>query len=423
MDSSLQSVYPYDIGWRKSQTTPSYERECKARRTQTNSLRHADCAQCEPGERGRQLIDTVLWVKIVTGEKMINCLSVKCSLAFAPYILETLGDFIADPNTAGRLVKQGGFGMTFHSDGDLIIHHQNRESRLDQPAAAHYLATIDFRRQCFEIVRMADEVVFATVGNQLFISYPQSDLWLDSAAVSELVGAHAGQIESSTIAGVTYSVGGGRLMISDQHNGRWVLLGGDHTAEMERRIEALRETPLEPISIHPPTISIKGVAIHLQSAFNVADALRRFASTGELDEFAERAPTYSLVVSKCSEGVELRDTSNRAALTKRETVKWADIIEAELDALKAVRFERGAIRTAVASVDGGKWVLQWGDEVFLPKGWYGNAYVSGDAHGPDHLNSYDSTLRLGQISEFALALDRSTGACIALTAGELAASI
>ncbi|MGH9765007.1 MAG: hypothetical protein ACREAC_29575, partial [Blastocatellia bacterium] len=209
-------------------------------------------------------------MKIVTGEKMINCLSIKCSLAFAPYILETAGDFIADLNTAGRLVKQGGFGMTFHSDGDLILHHQNRESRLAQADAAHYQATIDFRRQCFEILRMADEVVLATVGDQLFISHPQSELWFDSAAVSELVRARAGQIESSTIAGVTYSVGGGRLMISDQHNGRWVLLGGDHTAEMERRLKALRETlPAEPISIHPPTITIKGVAIHLQSAFNV----------------------------------------------------------------------------------------------------------------------------------------------------------
>ncbi|MGH9759425.1 MAG: hypothetical protein ACREAC_01145, partial [Blastocatellia bacterium] len=134
-------------------------------------------------------------------------------------------------------------------------------------------------------------------------------------------------------------------------------------------------------------------------------------------------PTYSLAVSKCSEGIEIRDSSNRAALTKRETVKWADIIAGELDNLSAARFERGAIRTVVASVDGGKWVLQWGDEVFLPKGWYGKAYVPGDAHGPDHQASYDSTLILGQISEFALALDRSTGACIALTAGELAASI
>src|SRR6185295_9464569 len=89
---------------------------------------------------------------------------------------------------------------------------------------------------------------------------------------------------ASTAAGVTglpdwlnISTGAGQLLISDQRNGRWVLLGADHIKELERRLGLLADFPSSSQQVKPPTISVKGIIVHLQSAFTLADALEAFA--------------------------------------------------------------------------------------------------------------------------------------------------
>jgi hypothetical protein len=116
----------------------------------------------------------------------------------------------------------------------------------------------------------------------------------------------------------------------------------------------------------PPIISIKGVVVHLQSAFRLADALERFADTGEVSAFEELAPAFQLTVSKATEGIEMRDSANRVGLTSREARKWAAIVRDELARVNAEYRERGSVRTVFADVQRGRWVLQWGDEVFVP---------------------------------------------------------
>src|SRR5439155_1580992 len=66
---------------------------------------------------------------------------------------------------------------------------------------------------------------------------------------------------------LSVSTGGGRLLLSDQRTARWVLLGEDHMRELERRIETLRVPTVAPPRLEPPTISLKGLTVHLQSAF------------------------------------------------------------------------------------------------------------------------------------------------------------
>src|SRR5207247_2288140 len=92
-----------------------------------------------------------------------------------------------------------------------------------------------------------------------------------------------------------------------------------------------------------------------------------FADTGNVAPFEEITPVYSLSVSRSTEGVELKDSDNRVALTPREARKWAGIIRAELDRLNASQVERGEIRTVFADSGDWRWILQWGDEVFVSK--------------------------------------------------------
>ena len=110
----------------------------------------------------------------------------------------------------------------------------------------------------------------------------------------------------------------GRLLLSDQRTGRWVLLGAEHIAEARRRLAQLAPASRTVSRIKPPTWTIKGVTVHLQSAFKLADALERFAASGDVMTFAEQSPGFELAVEQTKEGMALRDfdrkfrpTSNR----------------------------------------------------------------------------------------------------------------
>jgi hypothetical protein len=344
---------------------------------------------------------------------MINILSIKCSLAFAPYLAEGAAEFLQEGVLAARVLRQGGSGLIVRSDGDVVLRHQNRQASLGREDAAHYLATVQFRCEFYDLSRMQDEVVLANVGNELLLSYPQSDLWLDSQAVAALVDIFSSGSNISAEASrsalpewLSVSTGGARLLISDQRTAKWVLLGNDHICELERRLEALRLPGITVTRTAPPTISLKGLPVRLQSAFKLSATLEHFANTGHVAPFEETTPIYSLAASRSTEGIELRDSDNRVALTSREAGKWASIIKSELERLKARQFERGRIRTVFAGNEAGRWILQWGDEVFVPC----PSALAGSAAG-----SYP---RVKPIGEFLSLLSPETGACVALTDAE-----
>jgi len=252
---------------------------------------------------------------------------------------------------------------------------------------------------------MTDEVVIANLDDSTFLSHPQSELWLDGKTTTTLVQMFN---RSETPLGnlpewLSASVAAGDLLLSDQRNGRWVLLGSDHIEELKRRASepATLETRI-PIE-QPPTISVKGLAIRLQSALQLAKTLEDFADNDELTQYEEVSPRYSFSVSRCTEGIELRDTNKRAAMTRREARKWADVINAEIKRLNVFQMERGRIRTVFANTIEGRWVLQWGDEVFCPH------------EGSESRTSRPLTRDCG---EFRVLLDPRTSSCVALTESE-----
>jgi hypothetical protein len=257
---------------------------------------------------------------------------------------------------------------------------------------------------------MQDEVVLANVGNELLLSHPQSDLWLGSEAIAALANAFSSESRSNadtTLASLpewlSISTGGGRLLLSDQRTARWVLLGADHIRELERRLEALRAPAVAAPRLEPPTISLKGLTVHLQSAFTLAATLEGFTSTGNVAPFEEITPIYSLTASRSAEGIELKDSDNRVTITPREARKWAGIIRAELDRLNASQVERGGIRTVFVDSGDGRWILQWGDEVFAS-----SLSAGGETGSPV----------VKHAGGFVLLLSRETGACVALTDAE-----
>ncbi|MEK6405400.1 MAG: hypothetical protein AABN34_00410 [Acidobacteriota bacterium] len=351
---------------------------------------------------------------------MINILSIRCSLAFAPYLAASVAEFLKEGAVTSRVVRQGGSGLIVRSDDNVVLRHQNRQAYFGREEAAHYLATVQFRSEFYDVARMQDEVVLANVGDELLLSHPQSELWLDSPAVSVFVDVFSSESRpeaevsrSGLREWLTVSTGGGRLLISDQRTGRWVLLGRDHLGELERRLEALRVAPAALSWPAPPTISLKGLTVHLQSAFKLAATLEHLANTGSFEPFEEITPIYSLTALRSVEGIELRDSDKRVALTPREARKWADIISGELDRLNARQIARGGIRTVFAGAEAGRWILQWGDEVFVP-----SVLLS-------HLPSSRGSVGIGaagpivkRLDEFLLLLDPETGACVALTESE-----
>jgi hypothetical protein len=352
---------------------------------------------------------------------MINLLSIRCSLAFAPYLAECASEFLKVGHLASRVVRQAGSALIIRSDGYVMLRHQNREATLTRDEAEHYFATVEFRSEVYDVLRMEDEVVLANVGNELLLSHPQSELWLDGKAIAALVNAFysessvkADDIRTNLPEWLSISTGGGRLLLSDQRTARWVLLSDEHIREFERRLRILRDGAVAGRRIQPPTIPLKGLVVHLQSAFKLATLLEGFANDGSFAPFEEVTPTYSVVASRCTEGVELRDSDNRVALTPREARKWAGIIRAELNRLNVSHIDRAGIRTVFAGNEDGRWILQWGDEVFLPGGGFPQTISPSNKSGIDTMG----LPIVKHTGDFTLLLMPETGACVAVTKAE-----
>jgi hypothetical protein len=256
---------------------------------------------------------------------------------------------------------------------------------------------------------MSDEIVMSNFNGAVVLSHPQSEIWLEPPVVEALVrmfnlGTPTGSILPEWL---NASLGGGRLLLSDQRSGRWVLLGPDHVEALARRLPCL--VALKPnAKSRPPTIDIKGLPIHLQSAIKLARTLTGFAATGTIEAYDEITPLYSLSVSPSTEGIELSDSTNRVAITKREAGKWASLMSVELERLNASQFERGQIRTTLADCDGGRWILQWGDAVFIPRG-FESAFKDGRC---------ENKFRMKKIGELTTLLDHHTAHCVALNESE-----
>lgn len=351
---------------------------------------------------------------------MINILSIRCSLAFAPYFAESAAEFLKDGVMASRVVRQGGRGLILRSNGAVVLRHEHRQASLEMEEVRHYAATVQLRSEFYDVLRMQDEVLLANIGGELLLSHPQSEMWLTGDTVSALLGAYScGSIANADVRlarlpdWLKVSIGGGQLLLSDQRTARWVLLGDDHLREFERRLGSLR--PPDGVVGNPaaPTISLKGLTVHLQSAFKLARALEEFANNGRVTPFEEITPVYSLKVSGSTEGIELRDSENRVALTAREAKKWAAIIGVELERLNAKQIDRGGIRTVFAVNKNGRWILQWGDEVFLPDGALPELSTPGAI-----IREVTNRPIATRIGEFLVLLNPATCACVALTDSE-----
>ena len=355
---------------------------------------------------------------------MINILSVNCGLAFAPYLSECAHSFLRQQAAMASVIRQAGTGLIIRAEDTFCVRYQNREAILSTEDLKHYAETIDFRVDRHEVLRTSDELVFANIGRSLLISYPQSELWLEPENIARLIeifyrGSTSEEDEINDALGLpdwlSVSSSGGRLLLSDQRNGRWSLLGSDHIAELERRLDELSRAGDPPAHPEPPTINLKGVIVHLQSALRLADALVHFAETGEVAPFEEVAPSFQLKVSKVTEGIGVRDGVNGVGLTAREARKWAAIIKDELARLNVAVIERGGIRTVFADVDEGRWALQWGDEVLVPARMLARLP---DATGG--LHEQDSAMpSVRKSADFLLFLSRSNGGCVALSEREV----
>ena len=351
---------------------------------------------------------------------MINLLSLRCSLAFAPYLSVSTAEFLQGGSVASRVVRQGGTGLILRQAGDLVIRHEGHQVSLGIEDARHYAATIKARQEFYDVSQMQGEIVQATVADEVLLSHPESEIRLTQKAVGALVSAFAGQSTPNVQDGIlgipdwlSVSAGGGSLLLSDQRTGRWVLLGDDHVRELERRSGHLRPMGMSAPARVPPTISMKGLTVHLQSAFRLVSTLAEFASDQSVTAYEELAPTYSLAVSASVEGLELKDADNRITMTAREARKWVDIIKTELETLNAQQFERQGIRTVIAGNEEGHWILQWGDEVFVSR-------ESGclPTTPGQNLKDRSGTLTVTRMGEFSVLLSPDCGACVALTGSE-----
>ena len=303
---------------------------------------------------------------------MLNILSVQCGLAFAPYLIESISAFLNEGTALSLVVRQGGSGLIIRSETSVTIRHQNRQAELGRVELQHYLATLKFRADCFQIQRTSNEVVLADFDFGLLMSHPQSDLWLDADALQDLLAvAGAGLPPRGLSPGLPTwlktSTGAGQLLISDQRNGRWVLLGSDHIAELERRAIGQGTSPAKYPQPKAPTIQVKGVTVHLQSAESLFRSLQTLGEGGEVQPFDDVAPLFSLRVARTVEGIELSDSNASVSINAREARKWTAILRGELERLRVSKVERGSIRTVFADGEDGRWVLQWGDEVLLPQ--------------------------------------------------------
>jgi hypothetical protein len=311
---------------------------------------------------------------------------------------------------SSNTVRHGGSGLVLNHGSSLSLIYRNHRASLGAVEASHYLATIGLRTSSYDINLMSEEVVLASVNGSLLVSHPQSEIWLDKPTVLQLLTSYkTGQTSPGTgLPGwLVNSVAAGRLLLSDQRSGRWVLLGRDHMAEFERRLSLL--TPEAVFAAPPPVpplINLKGLEIHLQSAFKLPRTLRQFAGTRQVDPYDESAPEFKLSVGPAPEGIQISDSNSRVGLNAREALKWAGIIEAELSRLHASQMIRGQITTTFADGPAGRFVMQWGDEVFVPHGF------------SNQRNWSDNRLIRATDRGFMLLLDRAKSACVALTVEE-----
>jgi hypothetical protein len=347
----------------------------------------------------------------------INILSVRSGVAFAPYLTEAFQEFINDHAVTAKVPRQGGKGLVLRSDGDLILRHEHRQESLGPDEVRHYRVTIEMRSQVYNVLRMQDEVVLANLGPELLLSHPQSEMWLSQDTVSTLVKSFESDpmaIDAGSPEWLKLSMGGGRMLLSDQRSGRWVLLGVDHLNELRGRLAQLRTESTAPVFQSPPLINLKGIRIHLQSALKLLSTMEDFAAGRGVSTFEESTPTYLLKVTRSTNGLELSDDDNHTVLNSRETAKWTDLIKAEIEALHVSQIERGRIRTVFARDDGGLWLLQWGDEVFVPG--------SDGAHSVRRLvdtPGASSGIVARRLDDFFVVMNYSTGNCVALTEFEV----
>ena len=350
---------------------------------------------------------------------MINILSINCSLAFAPYLLESVSSFLDEGREVSRVVHQGGSGLIIRSEGEIKLRYRNRETAIGGKDMDHYRASIGFRSEFYDVLKMPSEVVIASVADSLLLSHSQSELWLDAETISRLIEDFRNEAIAEDEARrlpewLSLSPGGGQLLLSDQRSGRWVLLGSDHIEEFERRMPMLESSNEPARSSSPPTLSLKGITIHLQSAARLARTLETFAETQQVEPFEETAPEFRLVVSRGSQGLEISDSSNRAGITVREARKWAAIISNELAQLNVSELTRGRMKTVFADGGDGRWVLQWGDEVLVPDDMISRL---------PSIKGYDGESSPGwpivkRDGELLLLLSQSDSSCVALTSDE-----
>lgn len=348
---------------------------------------------------------------------MINLLSIRCSLAFAPYILESANSFLQTGEAVSSVFRQAANGFIIRSENALLFRHQNREASMGREEVQHYLATVRFRADFYDIARKSDEVILASVGKSLLLSHPQSEMWIESKTIPSLLAAFNGTVrmdDQTLPEWLNISGGDGRLLLSDQRNGRWVLLGSDHFAEFQQRYQLLESSSELPGAAKPPTILLKGLKIHLQTAFKLAATFEEFADTGNFTAFEEFTPAYQLVVMRATEGMKISDGNLLVAITAKESRKWAAILRAELEKYQAREFVRGQIRTVMATTEQGLWVLQWGDEVLLPDDELEQVKTFQDGE------VQTERLAIRRDGDFLLILEKSNGNCVALTEEELA---
>ena len=345
---------------------------------------------------------------------MINLGPIRCSLAFAPYLLEALNEFATSGSLHDRVVKQAGSGLIIRKDTMPLIRYQNRELHLDDDAVSHYIATIRLRSEHYGIRRTSDEVIIAGVCDTVLISHPQSELWLDQLSGSSIVSSFDSEIPAaeSLPAWLTISTMPGRLLLSDQRTGRWVLLSQEHVTEISERLSTLSK-PSDTAARVAPKVELKGIPLPLQLVFAVLAMLDAYSKESPVIQHEWSLPEFRLSSRLNAGTLELSDGNVRVAISRREAVKWVQLLEAELERYGAVQIHRGQVETTFANVDTGTWVLQGGDEVLLK--------FAADRQTDDALEALIESDRLviSRGDALTLILDSFTGACVGLSSTEL----
>lgn len=342
---------------------------------------------------------------------MINILSIRCSPAFAPYLIEAMEAFVIEGYSPPRVVRQAANGLAIRADKALILRHQNSEATFGKAYAKHYLATVRFRSIYYDIALKSDEVVFASLGNQLFLSHPQSQMTIEADVLPCLIKAfhQSADAEGESLPDwLTISGGDGRLLLSDGRNGRWVLLGSDHFEEFQRRLPILASADELEQPKKPPVILVKGIKVHLQSVLKLTRVLQDFAELGEFTDYADVAPTYSLCLMRSNEGIKITDSNLVITITQKEARKWAAILQMESERLNLTEVERGGIATIFADSEDGQWILQMGDEVLIEKGesLQIRKNINQESQSPRIVTKTDG--------EYYLILEKGSGGCVAL---------